>query len=56
MEVDLYRKNEQDRWEIINYEAGSLIELQSLNLTFAIEQIYDSIIFEDTLKGTDLTK
>ncbi len=49
MEIDIYRKNEQGRWEIINYgsgsESGSLVELQSINLTCAIEQIYDGIIF-----------
>jgi Uma2 family endonuclease len=52
MELDIYRKNEQGRWEIINYEpsseVGSLVELQSINLTFPIEQIYDGIIFEKT--------
>jgi Uma2 family endonuclease len=45
IEIDLYRKSDQGRWEIINYEAGSLVELQSVNLTFHIEQIYDGIIF-----------
>jgi Uma2 family endonuclease len=52
MELDIYRKNEQGRWEIINYEpsgdTGSLVELQSLNLTFPIEQIYEGIIFHKT--------
>jgi len=47
MEVDLYRKNEQGKWEIINYELENLVELQSVNLTFAIEQIYDGIILEE---------
>jgi Uma2 family endonuclease len=53
MEIDLYRKNEQGKWEIINYgsdnDSGSLVELQSVNLTFAIAQLYDGIIFEDAL-------
>jgi Uma2 family endonuclease len=56
MELDIYRKNEQGKWEIINYEPssevgselGSLVELQSINLTFPIKQIYDGIIFEKT--------
>ncbi|AFY74838.1 hypothetical protein Syn7502_02913 [Synechococcus sp. PCC 7502] len=50
MEIDLYRKNHQGRWEIINYVAGSettnLVELQSINLTFPIEQLFDGIVFE----------
>jgi Uma2 family endonuclease len=39
IELDLYQKYDQSRWEIINYESGSLIELKSINLTFPIEQI-----------------
>jgi Uma2 family endonuclease len=46
IELDLYQKNDRGIWEIINYEAGSLIELKSINLTFPIEQIYEGIIFE----------
>ncbi len=48
IEIDLYCKNEYGKWEIINYEprseSGNLVELKSINLTFAIEQIYDGII------------
>jgi len=45
--IDLYSKSDRGRWEIINYESGTSVELQSINLTFAIEQIYDGIIFEN---------
>lgn len=45
MEIDHYRKNEQDKWEIINYETDSLVELQSVNLTFVVAQLYGGIIF-----------
>jgi Uma2 family endonuclease len=43
IEIDLYRKTESGSWEIINYQAGDTIELNSINLTFPIERIYDGI-------------
>jgi Uma2 family endonuclease len=43
IEVDLYRKDDLHRWEIISYGLGDLIELQSINLTFPIEQIFEGI-------------
>ncbi len=43
--IELFRKNNGDNWQIINYQSGDLIELKSINLTFPIEQVYDEIIF-----------
>jgi Uma2 family endonuclease len=40
MEIDLYHKNDAGDWTIINYQAGDIIELKSINLSFPIEQIY----------------
>ncbi|NJN60525.1 MAG: Uma2 family endonuclease [Coleofasciculaceae cyanobacterium RL_1_1] len=40
IEIDLYHKTEAGDWVILNYQAGDTIELQSINLSFAIEQIY----------------
>jgi len=45
MEIDLYRQDEGNKWEILNYQAGDLVEFQSVNLTFAIEQVYEDIVF-----------
>ena len=45
VELDLYRKNDQDKWEIISYGAGDLVELESINLTFPIEQVFEGISF-----------
>ena len=45
--IDLYRKNENGRWEIINYRAGDVVELQSVNLSFPIEQVYRGIDFSE---------
>jgi Uma2 family endonuclease len=44
--IDIYRKNERDRWEIFNYTAGDSIELESVNFTFQIEAIFEEITFE----------
>ncbi|MEO0540444.1 MAG: Uma2 family endonuclease, partial [Cyanobacteria bacterium P01_A01_bin.105] len=40
IEMDLYRKNAAGEWVIINYQAGDVVELSSINLRFPIEQIY----------------
>jgi Uma2 family endonuclease len=40
IEMDLYHKNDAGDWIIVNYQAGDTIELKSINLSFAIEQIY----------------
>lgn len=44
--IDLYRKSDRGEWVITNYRSLSTIELQSVNLTFAIETVYDGIVFE----------
>jgi Uma2 family endonuclease len=46
IEMDLYHKNDTGEWIIINYKEGDTIELKSINLSFAIEQVY---------RGLDLT-
>jgi Uma2 family endonuclease len=40
IEIDLYQKKDNGEWVIINYQAGDTIELKSINLSFAIEQVY----------------
>lgn len=44
--IDLYRHNELGNWEIVNYQAGDTIKLQSVNLSCLIEDIYEDIVFE----------
>ena len=46
IEIDLYRKDDRHRWEIISYGLGDLIEFQSINLTFPIEQIFEGMNIE----------
>ncbi len=49
--IDIYRRDERGKWDIINYRSGDLVELVSIDLTFSIEQVYEDIIFEvDELK------
>lgn len=44
--IDLYRKNDRGNWEIFNYQSGDNIELQSIDLSFPIESVYEDIVFE----------
>jgi Uma2 family endonuclease len=44
--IDLYRKNNAGEWTIVNYRAGDVVELKSINLSFPIEQVYRGIVFE----------
>jgi Uma2 family endonuclease len=40
IEMDLYRKNQDGDWTIINYREGDIVELNSINLRMPIEQVY----------------
>ncbi len=40
VEIDLYRKTPAGQWMVLNYRPGDTIELQSINLSFPIEEIY----------------
>jgi Uma2 family endonuclease len=43
IEMDLYHKNDNGEWIIINYQEGDTIELKSINLSFPIEQVYRNL-------------
>lgn len=45
--MDLYRKDRDGRWEIVNYRAEEVVELQSVDLSFPIEQVYRGINFSE---------
>jgi Uma2 family endonuclease len=45
MSIDLFHQDEQNKWDIINYQAGDLVELASIDLTFSIEDVYQEIVF-----------
>lgn len=44
IEVDLYYQKDTGEWIIINYQEGDTIELKSINLSFAIEQVYHGLV------------
>ncbi len=44
--IEIFRRTAQDTWQILNYQAGDSVELQSVDLTFPIEAIYEDIVFE----------
>jgi Uma2 family endonuclease len=46
IEVELFRRDRGDNWEIINYQVGDMIELKSINLSILVEQVYEDIEFE----------
>jgi Uma2 family endonuclease len=43
--IDLYRKDDLNRWQAIYYRDGDTVELESIDLTFPIERIYRGIEF-----------
>ncbi len=43
MRVEVYRKNVAGRWELQAYYSGDRVELVSLGLEFAIEDLYDDV-------------
>jgi Uma2 family endonuclease len=49
IEMDLYHKNEAGDWVIINYQPGDIIELNSIGLRFAIEQVYRGLTLTSDL-------
>jgi Uma2 family endonuclease len=46
IEMDLYHQKDTGEWVILNYQEGDTIELKSINLSFAVKQVY---------RGLDLT-
>jgi len=45
IKVELFHRDDNGKWDIIDYVAGDLVELESVNLTFSIEQVYRDIKF-----------
>ncbi len=41
--IDLYRKDDLNRWQAIYYRDGDIVELKSIDLTFPVERIYRGI-------------
>ncbi len=43
--LDVYQRNERNKWELTTYGDGDLVELKSVGLNVPIEQIYENLIF-----------
>lgn len=43
--VDVYQRNERNRWELMSYGVGDSVELQSVNCTLPVDRIYEDIVF-----------
>ena len=43
--IEVFHKNERSKWEVTNYAADDVVELESIDLTFPIEQVYRGIKF-----------
>lgn len=48
MAIDLYHQNEDGRWDILDYRSGDVVDLKSVGLRVAIEEIYENIVFGDS--------
>ncbi|MCC3472893.1 MULTISPECIES: Uma2 family endonuclease [unclassified Microcoleus] len=46
MAIDMYHKNDAGDWLILSYRSGDRVELRSIGLSLAIEQLYEEIVFE----------
>ena len=44
--IDIYHKNAAGEWVILSYREGDIVELESINLSLSIEQLYEEIVFE----------
>jgi Uma2 family endonuclease len=44
--IDMYRKNDRGRWEILSYRSNDTIELDSIDLKFPIDRVFKGIVFD----------
>jgi Uma2 family endonuclease len=45
--IDLFHKDDQGGWQFISYTLGDMVELESINLSFPIEQLFEGVILEN---------
>ncbi|MBD2652493.1 Uma2 family endonuclease [Synechocystis sp. FACHB-383] len=44
MAVDLFSRNSQGRWELISYEEGDLLSLETINWECSLASLYEDVI------------
>jgi Uma2 family endonuclease len=50
MNVEIYRRNVAGRWELEAYRGGDRVELVSLGLGFAIEDLYEDVVLPERVE------
>jgi Uma2 family endonuclease len=50
--IEIFRKSDDNKWQIIDHEPGAVVELTSVKLTFPIEQVYEDVVFPEK-KGSE---
>jgi Uma2 family endonuclease len=45
--IEIFRKFDDNKWQIIDHEPGAMVELASVKLTFPIEQVYEDVVFPE---------
>jgi Uma2 family endonuclease len=50
--IEIFRKTNDNNWQIIDHEPGAVVELASVKLTFPIEQVYEDVVFPEK-KGSE---
>jgi Uma2 family endonuclease len=43
--LDVYQRNEAGQWVFTAYEAGDVVQLETVEGSFAIEELYENIVF-----------
>jgi Uma2 family endonuclease len=46
MHLDIHRQSAPGMWEFSSYSSGDTIELTSVNFSFEIDRVYESVIFD----------
>jgi Uma2 family endonuclease len=46
MQIDIFRRNAANRWELFPFEQGDIVEFASLDFQAAIAQFYEDVLFD----------
>jgi Uma2 family endonuclease len=44
MQIELFRRNQQGRWELYPASEGETIELASVGMNLAVAQVYEDVL------------
>ena len=46
IQIDVFRRNNQNRWELFSFIEGDIVEFVSLDFQTAIANFYEDVLFE----------